>query len=163
MKKYERITAMVTILAGVWIMYYAWQTLKLGSIHVPDAGFLPFLCGAGLAILGIVWALMLQWTKEQAREGTAEKRLWYRPLLSLALMVLYGWAMETIGYITSTLIFTDRLAADHRTRKVAQNDDHLSARDVRDVRPFRLPPESTCPAGIFLRIEELMPWIFLPA
>ena len=76
MKKYERMTAMVTILAGVWIMYYAWQTLKLGSIHVPDAGFLPFLCGAGLAILGIVWALMLQWTKEQAREGTAEKRLW---------------------------------------------------------------------------------------
>lgn len=106
MKKYERMTAMVTILAGVWIMYYAWQTLKLGSIHVPDAGFLPFLCGAGLAILGIVWALMLQWTKEQAREGTAEKRLWYRPLLSLALMVLYGWAMEAIGYITSTLIFT---------------------------------------------------------
>jgi len=105
-KKYERMTAMVTILAGVWIMYYAWQTLKLGSIHVPDAGFLPFLCGAGLAILGIVWALMLQWTKEQAREGTAEKRLWYRPLLSLALMVLYGWAMEAIGYITSTLIFT---------------------------------------------------------
>ena len=106
MKKYERMTAMATILAGVWIMYYAWQTLKLGSIHVPDAGFLPFLCGAGLAILGIVWALMLQWTKEQAREGTAEKRLWYRPLLSLALMVLYGWAMEAIGYITSTLIFT---------------------------------------------------------
>jgi putative tricarboxylic transport membrane protein len=105
-KKYERMTAMITVLAGVWIMYYAWGTLKLGTIHVPDAGFLPFLCGVGLAILGIIWALMLQWTKEQAREGTAEKRLWYRPLLSLALMVLYGWAMEAIGYITSTLIFT---------------------------------------------------------
>ena len=58
---------MITFLAGVWIMYYAWHTLKLGSIHVPDAGFLPFLCGAGLAILGIVWVLMLQWTKEQGK------------------------------------------------------------------------------------------------
>ena len=96
---------MITFLAGVWIMYYAWYTLKLGSIHVPDAGFLPFLCGAGLAILGIVWLLMLQWTKEQGKEGSAEKRLWHRPLLSLVLMVLYGWAMETVGYITSTLIF----------------------------------------------------------
>jgi putative tricarboxylic transport membrane protein len=96
---------MITFLAGVWIMYYAWQTLKLGSIHVPDAGFLPFLCGAGLAILGIIWLLILQWTKEQAHEGAAEKRLWYRPVLSLVLMALYGWAMETIGYITSTLIF----------------------------------------------------------
>ena len=96
---------MITFLAGVWIMYYAWHSLKLGSIHVPDAGFLPFLSGAGLAILGIVWFLILQWTKEQGKEGPAEKRLWHRPLLSLVLMVLYGWAMEAVGYITSTLIF----------------------------------------------------------
>ena len=104
-KASERITAIITSLGGVWIMVYAWRTLKLGSIHVPDAGFLPFLCGAALAILGIVWILILQWKKEQENEGSAEKRLWHRPLLSLALMVLYGWAMETVGYITSTLIF----------------------------------------------------------
>ena len=105
MKKYERITAIVTSLGGVWIMVYAWQTLKLGSIHVPDAGFLPFLCGAALAILGVVWILILHWKKELENERTAEKRLWHRALLSLALMVLYGWAMETVGYITSTLVF----------------------------------------------------------
>lgn len=105
MKKYERIAALVTFLAGVWIIYYAWHTLKLGSIHTPDAGFLPFLCGTGLAILGIVWLLMIQWTKEQGETGPAEKRLWHRPLLSLVLMVLYGWAMEAVGYLTSTLIF----------------------------------------------------------
>ena len=95
------------------VMPHLQQKLKLGSIHVPDAGFLPFLCGAGLAILGIVWVLMLQWTKERENEGPAEKRLWHRPLLSLILMVLYGWAMETVGYITSTLIFIVSLAADH--------------------------------------------------
>ena len=104
MKKYERMTALITVLGGMAIMYYAWHTLKLGSIHVPDAGFLPFLCGIGLAILGVVWILVLQWTKEQETDS-AEKRLWHRPLLSLALMILYGWAMETVGYITSTLIF----------------------------------------------------------
>jgi putative tricarboxylic transport membrane protein len=104
-KRYERITALITSLGGVWIMVYAWNTLKLGSIHVPDAGFLPFLCGVGLAILGVVWILILQWTKEKENEGPAEKRLWHRPVISLVLMVLYGWAMETVGYITSTLIF----------------------------------------------------------
>ena len=103
MKKYERITAVLTSLAGVWIMYYAWGTLKLGSIHVPDAGLLPFLCGIGLAILGVAWLLVLQWGKE--KEDASEKRLWHRPLLSLLLMVVYGWAMETLGYISSTLIF----------------------------------------------------------
>jgi putative tricarboxylic transport membrane protein len=104
-RKYERITALITVLGGVWIMVYAWHTLKLGSIHAPDAGFLPFLCGVGLAILGIVWILILQWKKEKGNEGPAEKRLWHRPVISLALMVLYGLAMETVGYITSTLIF----------------------------------------------------------
>ncbi len=105
MKKYERITAIITSLGGVWIMQYGWRTLKIGSIHVPDAGFLPFLCGAGLAILGVTWILILQWKKEQGNEGPVEKRLWRRPLLSLVLMVLYGWAMEAVGYITATLIF----------------------------------------------------------
>jgi hypothetical protein len=63
-KKYERITAMVLVAGGVWVIYYAWHTLKLGSIHVPDAGLLPFLCGVGLALLGIIWFLALQLTKE---------------------------------------------------------------------------------------------------
>jgi len=105
LKQNERITAILTSLGGIWTMLYAWHTLKLGSIHVPDAGFLPFLCGVGLAILGIVWIVILQWAKERGNEGPVEVRLWRRPLLSLALMVLYGWAMETVGYITSTLIF----------------------------------------------------------
>lgn len=105
MKRYEGIAAIVTSLGGVWIMYYGWHTLKLGSIHVPDAGLLPFLCGVGLAILGIVWFLILQSTRGQEKGGMEEKRLWHRPLLSLALMVLYGWAMESAGYISSTLVF----------------------------------------------------------
>lgn len=103
MKAYERITALITSLGGGAIMLYAWRTLNIGSIHVPDAGFLPFLCGAGLAILGIVWAVILQFTETEA--AAAEKRRWHRPLLSLAFMVIYGWAMETIGYISSTLLF----------------------------------------------------------
>ena len=103
MKKYERITAVLISLGGVWIMYYAWNTLTLGSIHRPDAGFLPFLSGAGLVILGIVWSSILQLTEE--KEVAAEKSLWHRPILSLILMVIYGWAMETVGYITSTLLF----------------------------------------------------------
>lgn len=103
MKAYERITALITSLGGGAIMLYAWRTLNIGSIHVPDAGFLPFLCGAGLAILGIVWAVILQFTETEA--AAAEKRRWHRPLLSLAFMVIYGLAMETVGYISSTLLF----------------------------------------------------------
>jgi hypothetical protein len=87
-KKYERATAITACLGGVIIMYYAWHTLKLGSIHVPDAGLLPFLCGAGLVVLGTVRLVILQWAEGQGREESAEKRVWRRPVLSLILMVL---------------------------------------------------------------------------
>jgi putative tricarboxylic transport membrane protein len=105
MKESERITAIILAGGGVVIMYYAWNTLKIGSIHVPDAGFLPFLCGAALVILGIVWTLTLQGTKSRDDEGPAEKRLWQRPVLSVVLMVIYAWAIEALGYVTSTLVF----------------------------------------------------------
>jgi putative tricarboxylic transport membrane protein len=100
----ERCVAMTTSLGGAIIMVYAWHTLKLGSIHAPDAGFLPFLCGAGLAVLGVVWSLILRWTAAP-EDGPAEERLWHRPVLSLALMAGYAWTIENLGYISSTLVF----------------------------------------------------------
>ena len=106
MKKKERITAVVTSAGGVAVMYYAWRTLGLGSIHAPDAGLLPFLCGTCLAVLGVVWAVMLQLTEEKHRDSPLGKHhRWHKPLLALLLMVAYAWAMETVGYISSTLLF----------------------------------------------------------
>jgi hypothetical protein len=104
-KKQERIAAVFTSLGGVMVMIYAWRILKLGSIHVPDAGFLPFLCGLGLTILGMVWGLTLRAGRGGGEGEAAEERRWRRPLLSLFLMVLYGLAIETAGYLTSTLAF----------------------------------------------------------
>jgi len=103
MRKSERITAIILSLGGLVIMVYAWRTLKLGSIHTPAGGFLPFLCGAGLAILAIIWLVALQLSKK--KEAPSEKRLWHRPLFAVLLMIAYGWAMETSGYMSSTLIF----------------------------------------------------------
>ena len=105
MKKSERIAAVITSLGGLMIMYHAWSALKLGTIYVPDAGFLPFLCGAGLAVLGIFWLAAFRSREDREYVGETGKRMPYRPITSLALMILYGWTMEALGYITSTLIF----------------------------------------------------------
>lgn len=96
---------MITVVGGILIMYYAWHKLEVGEIHVPGAGFLPFLVGAALAILGVIWALMSQETTKQEGEFPAENHRWQRPVLSFILMVIYAWTIETLGYITSTLIF----------------------------------------------------------
>ena len=105
MNKSERIAAVITSLAGLGIMVYAWQVLQLGTIHMPDAGLLPFLCGAGLALLGILWIVTLQAKEERKSDAPEEERVPYRPYVSLVLMVIYALAMETLGYITSTVIF----------------------------------------------------------
>jgi putative tricarboxylic transport membrane protein len=105
MKRSERITAVLTSLAGLVIMVYAWKVLRLGTIHTPDTGLLPFLCGGGLAILGVLWLVTLRGKEDRKGVERAQKGMRYRPFASLALMILYAWAMETLGYITSTLLF----------------------------------------------------------
>ncbi len=105
MNKYERLAAVITIMLGALTMYYAGHVLNLGSIFMPDAGFFPFICGAGLTILGAVWTIKLQLARKTTENEAVEKSRWHRPLISLLLMVAYGWAFETIGYLTSTMIF----------------------------------------------------------
>ena len=69
--------------------------LNLGSFHIPGAGFLPFLSGASLALLGLI--LILTSTLAGSREGNKVKNhansiKWnFRDLLIpfLALLVLF--------------------------------------------------------------------------
>lgn len=103
--QYERLTAVIIAVGGSVIMYYAWSDLKIGEIQVPGAGFLPFLAGAGLSILAIIWALISRRAAEQEIESPVEKRRWQRPAWSFVLMLIFAWSIETVGYNTATLIF----------------------------------------------------------
>ncbi len=102
MKAAERYVALAMAVCGVATMVYAWRTLKLGAINMPDAGFLPFLAGAALSLLSVVWAIQSWKAQDPPGAGTRE---WRRPMVSLVLMLLYAWAIEAVGYITSTLAF----------------------------------------------------------
>jgi hypothetical protein len=86
-------------------MYYAGSVLKLGNIHMPDAGLLPFLCGLGLTVLSVIWFVMLRTKADVAGADRLELRYRLRPYLSLGLMVLYALALEALGYLSSTLLF----------------------------------------------------------
>ena len=105
MNKSERFVALGTTCAGIAIMVYAWRILTLGDFTVPDAGLLPFLAGTGLTVLSAIWALTTL-GKAPAAVAPPGSRRWKRPLLALLLMVLYAWAIDALGYISSTLVFT---------------------------------------------------------
>jgi putative tricarboxylic transport membrane protein len=104
MKRHERIAAVFVVLGGVAIAYYGYAVLKLGSIFRPDAGFLPFLSGIALVILGACW-FMISGGLGNAQESFFEKGRWVKPAIAVGLMLVYAWAIEAVGYITSTLVF----------------------------------------------------------
>jgi putative tricarboxylic transport membrane protein len=104
MQKSERYAALFLIVCGIAIVIYAYHFLKLGEITEPGAGFLPFLVGLGLTVLGAVW--ILTGKKVETGEETAfASKLWYKPAIAIGLMVAYAWAMDALGYILSTLAF----------------------------------------------------------
>lgn len=104
MKRHERIAAVGVVIGGLAVVTYGYAFLKLGSIFQPDAGFLPFVSGVALVVLGICWFVVARDVKD---EGMAffEKGRWVKPALAMAMMLGYAWTIETIGYITSTLLF----------------------------------------------------------
>jgi hypothetical protein len=117
MEKAERVSAVILIAAGVFVSAYSYHYLKLGILISPGAGFLPFLCGIAIVVLGILWFLASGRFRARAAAGEADSageaeedvpRLWGLPrkmLLGLAVLIVYGWLFEKIGYFLSTCLF----------------------------------------------------------
>lgn len=103
MKRHERIAAVIVGIGGLAVAWYAYAVLKLGSIFQPDAGFLPFLSGIALLVLGMCWFMVSLGSEDM--EASSEKGRWGRPVLAIGMMAVYAWAFEAVGYVTSTLLF----------------------------------------------------------
>jgi putative tricarboxylic transport membrane protein len=85
--------------------------LSLGEIHNPGPGFMPFLTGAVLALLGLVLILLAIVRKLRREEGGEGKEIFFvrenrkRFLISTATLLGYTVLFEPIGYLLSTFIF----------------------------------------------------------
>jgi len=103
-KRHERIAAVFVVIGGLAVVYYGYAVLKLGSIFQPDAGFLPFLSGIALVILGACW-FVISGGVGGDQGSFFEGGRWVKPAMAVGLMLVYAWAIEAVGYITSTLVF----------------------------------------------------------
>jgi len=93
--------------------------LGLGTAEQIRPGFMPFLCGVALMVLGIFWriqAFLLKPSRHADRfhdaqvvEGTAETSAGLRPRVKLCLAFVttlaYAFLFERIGFLLSTLVF----------------------------------------------------------
>jgi putative tricarboxylic transport membrane protein len=119
MSKSHNVANLVVIALGTFVTFYSYYSLKLGILISPDAGFMPFLCGTALILLGIVWRIQTLISKsprqakhaaepsETACEVKAAPLRASRIKLCLAFVatVIYASLFERIGFFLSTLLF----------------------------------------------------------
>jgi hypothetical protein len=119
MERTERVASIVLVAFGLFVAFYSRQYLKLGIMISPGAGFLPYYIGIALTILGAIWFLKTLYGRkaprpaeqESSADGTAQrdglqrKRILYRFLPGVLLVLLYAWLFEKAGYIVATALF----------------------------------------------------------
>lgn len=118
LQKMEMAAAALVVTLGAFVTLYSYFVLRVGMMISPDAGFLPFLMGIALLILGACWfAKSLLFTNTQdlasadGREGYADgevsppefqsrKHLW-------GFLVILGFAIfiERSGFFITTVLF----------------------------------------------------------
>ena len=87
-------------------MTTAWSSIHLamGKWGRPGPGFFPF----GLAVVLILLSLVLifrHWEKDRTPAPFWPGRTWLRPLLGVAILVLYALSFDRMGFIVTTFLF----------------------------------------------------------
>jgi putative tricarboxylic transport membrane protein len=110
MSRSDSITNLIVIALGIFVTYYSYTFLKLGILISPGAGFLPFLCGIALIVLGVVWRLQIVLSRSARRDAppaAVASRSGSRLKLFLAFLttVLYASLFERVGFLAATVVF----------------------------------------------------------
>lgn len=82
--------------------------LGLGGLHKPGPGFVPFLTGSLLGLLGIILTLhkTIQISRQKGNEGKSQSKIeWKQIGLSLIALFVYASLFEPLGFVISTLLF----------------------------------------------------------
>jgi sterol desaturase/sphingolipid hydroxylase (fatty acid hydroxylase superfamily) len=102
-EKWNRVTGYILLLIGVMTAWSSTQ-LSMGKFRHPGPGFLPF----ALAIILVFLALALILQNRKKGEVPAPfwpERTWLRPILGVAIFLLYAFSLGYLGFILTTFLF----------------------------------------------------------
>jgi hypothetical protein len=119
MSKSDNVTNLIVVALGLFVAYHSYHSLKLGILISPGAGFLPFLCGTALVVLGLFWRLQAILSKSAFQrelaadplaaaceaKPTARASSWVKLCLAFVTTVAYALLFEKIGFFAATLVF----------------------------------------------------------
>jgi hypothetical protein len=99
----------IWLILGIFICIHAVQ-LKLGSLRAPSTGFLPFLCGLCLLILGLILVIpnVSKRLREKSRatdgRGPRDWKKFLNPSLTIAMLLGYVLLLDTLGFVLVTFL-----------------------------------------------------------
>lgn len=102
MKKWERLGALALLGTGAGAAIEAVR-LGFGTMNVPGPGFLPFWLALLLAVTAGIYLVSL-FGEDPAPVAFWPDRTWLRPVLSVAIMLLYATLLDRLGFALATLL-----------------------------------------------------------
>lgn len=101
-------SGLIWILLGVFLCIGSIK-LKLGNFHKPGAGFMPFLSGTFMGLLGLI-LILLALFKRGEDKGVINKTFWLKEnwgkfFITLFILVGYILLFRPLGFILTTFLF----------------------------------------------------------
>jgi putative tricarboxylic transport membrane protein len=106
MKKADQWSGLVLLILAA-SMCWGSARLPYGNIHNPGAGFFPLWLGVILGAMSISLFIQTAWQEKKVRilkDILAEEIRWRKVLMVVIGMVLYGFLMDYIGFLTVTFL-----------------------------------------------------------
>jgi len=102
----EQVASAIWLSVGILIVLHA-TTYRLGSLHSPETGFMPFLAGAAMcffALIGLVHGTL------QRKQGLRWKPvligvMWTKSFLVLGGLLFYAFFLSRLGFLICTALF----------------------------------------------------------
>jgi len=103
--RYDRVGGVIWMALGTALGIGSIK-LGLGTLHRPGPGFMPFLAGSLLGLLGL--ALLLSKTQEGSEKKRGEeislRKFWEKGVYALIVSFLYILLLEPLGFLIATLL-----------------------------------------------------------
>lgn len=101
------VSGLIFFILGVSLCI-ASMKLKFGYFHKPGPGFMPFLSGAFLGLLGLMLTFS-SFLKRVSQEGELNRKKnsvnWKRVLIYISAIFAYALVLNSLGFLITTFIF----------------------------------------------------------
>lgn len=114
MRKHDLVSGLISIILGIGVCVESIKLkIVLEEFHIPAAGFMPFLAGVIMGILGFILVCSSAWRGLRKDENVKDEKIlvkedWRKfviPFLNILILFAYVLLLEPLGFLFTSFIF----------------------------------------------------------